>query len=179
VCESTRGALTIDLMRVHLLRAQSKHTEFIYKLYCLEAVKRGHGLHKSIPGPQWRNIIQGLYDGWQHIFVITNGVVHIGHVAFQDYSKEDRRAEVVVSVTPDLHRRGVGYDALGLALDFGFESQKEGGLGLESVWAGTIEDNIASKALFEKSGFSKSGIIPGYFRYGARMFSRQLYHIQA
>lgn len=166
-------------MRVQLLRAQTKHTEFVYNLYCNEKVKRGHGLHKSIPGPHWRNIIQGLYDGWQHIFVITNGVVNVGHIALQDYSKDDRRAEVIITVTPDLHRKGVGRAALKQIIEFAFDSPKEGGLGLDNMWAGIIEDNEASCALFESEGFKCYGHIPAFYRFGARSYARKFYQLQS
>lgn len=166
-------------MRVQLIRAQSKHTEFIYNLYCNESIKRGHGMHKNIPGPHWRNIIQGLYEGWQHIFIITNGVIPIGHVGFQDLSKEDRRAEVIVTITPDMQNQGIGYEALNQIIDLGLEPTKEGGLGLESLWAGIIEDNVASNKLFDKCGFTQSGSIPDYFRFGPKTLSRVMYHLRA
>lgn len=166
-------------MRVQLLRAQTKHTEFIYNLYCDERIKRGHGLHKAIPGPHWRNIIQGLFDGWQHIFVISNGVINVGHVAFQDFSKEDRRAEIIVTVTPDLHRKGVGGEALKQLIEFGFESQKEGGLGLENLWAGVVEDNEASLSMLDKVGFKHSGTIPSFYRFGSRVLNRTLLHLHS
>lgn len=164
-------------MRVQLLRAQSKHTEFIYNLYCNDTVKRGHGIHRPIPGPHWRNIIQGLYEGWQHIFVITNGLVPIGHVGFQDCSKDDRRAEVTISVTPDMHRKSVGTTALSLVLDIGTSPVKSGGLGLESIWAGVMEDNTASQGLFTQAGFEHMGEIPKFFRFGADFYSRKLFHL--
>lgn len=166
-------------MRVQLVRAQSKHTEFIYNLYCIESIKRGHGMHRNIPGPHWRNIIQGLFEGWQHIFIITYSSIPIGHIGFQDMSKEDRRAEVIVTVTPDMQQKGIGYEALQQIIDLGMEPVKEGGLGLESLWAGVVEDNVASVKLFEKCGFKPTGSIPDYFRFGSKALARSMYHLRA
>lgn len=166
-------------MKVRLLRAQTKHTEFIYNLYCHEVVLRGHGLHRPIPGPHWRSIIQGIFDGWQHVYVIHNGVIPVGHVGFQSHSKEDRRAELVISITPDLHRRGIATTALDQALEHAFTSFKAGGLGLDVVWVGVISDNEPSIKLFNKAGFLYYGEIPHYFRFGAKTFSRRIYAARA
>lgn len=161
-------------MRVQLVRAQTKHTEFVYNLYCIDSVKRGHGMHKNIPGPHWRSIIQGIYEGWQHIFIVTYGNIPVGHIGFQDASKEDRRAEVIITVTPDMQKRGVAYDALSQIIELGTDPHKEGGLGLESLWAGVIEDNVASLGLFKKCGFVLNGSIPGYYRFGSKVLSRMI-----
>lgn len=136
---------------------------------------RGNGLHKPVPAHQWRDIIQGVHDGWQHIFIIQNGVQPVGHLGFQAVSKEDRRAEIVISIAPEMHRRGIGYAAMEQAMEMAFKPFKDGGLGLELIWAGVIEDNTASIALFEKSGFVASGSVTNFFRFGPKLLARNIY----
>ncbi len=163
------------LPQVELQRAQAKHTQFIYDLYCDDKIQRAHGLHRTIPGPHWRKILQGLYDGWQHVFVITNGVALAGHLGFQDVSSEDRRGEITLTVVPGQQRRGIGELALEEAVELATKPHNQGGLGLECVWARIVEDNIPSCRLFEKVGFTRTGHIPDYYRLGGRKYAQLFY----
>ena len=118
-------------------------------------------------------MVDHFIPGWEHQFLITRGVVSLGHCGLQDWSKEDRRAELIVSVLPDQWSRGIAYAAVEDLLDFAMTPPTEGGLGIEMVHVGIFEENKASIRLFEeKLGFSRIGELPGYFRYGPRRYSR-------
>lgn len=167
--------MQLTLPNVELLRAQTKHTQFIYDLYSDDKVMRAHGLHKPIPGPHWRKIIQGLYEGWQHIFIVMNGVVPVGHLGFQDHSSEDRRAEITLTIVPSMQRRGIGELALESGIEQAMNQFAQGGLGVECLYARIVEDNLPSRALFEKVGFRLSGQVPDFYRLGGRKYAQLFY----
>lgn len=163
------------MAKVKLVKAQPKNTQFIYDLYCREQVLRGHGLHKSIPAPHWKSIIEGIVPGWENNYIIVQGAAYLGHALFQDYSKYDRRSEIVISVLPEMQNKGLGTGALKEMIKIAKAPTQEGGLGLECVWAGIIEDNIASRKLFERHKFCESGRVPNYFRFGSKRLARCMY----
>jgi RimJ/RimL family protein N-acetyltransferase len=171
------GPANLTATGVQLLPAKTKHTQFIYDLYSDPQVMKGHGHHKPIPGPHWRNIIQGLYDGWKHIYILAIGSAYVGHAGFQDHSPEDKRAEIAITVLPSMQRRGIAHDALNEMLDLGFDSVSKGGLGLDCIWAGVHSENEPARRLFEKCGFRAVGEIPEFFRLEHRKVGRVFYYI--
>jgi len=160
--------------KVILAPAKPKDVQFLYELYSNSQIMRGHGLHQPITAMQWRDMVDHFIPGWEHQFLITRGVVYLGHCGLQDWSKEDRRAEIIVSVLPDQWNRGIATAACDDLLDFAMTAPTEGGLGIEMVHAGVFEENPASLRLFERLGFAHVGDLPGFYRYGPRRYKRIL-----
>lgn len=163
------------MAKVKLIKAQPKHTQFIYDLYCREQVLRGHGLHRNFPAPWWKSVIEGLIPGWEHCFLIAQGAAYLGHAGFQDYSKEDKRAEIALAVVPEMQNKGLGTGAMKCLVELAKLPCSEGGLGLGCLYASIIEDNFPSRKLFERYGFHHNGNIPNYYRFGSKRLCRTLY----
>lgn len=135
----------------------------------------GNGFHKPIPAPEWRNVVTGLYEGFQHTFLIMNGVVKAGHIGIQNLSREDRRAEISIAVLPALQNRGIATEALEQVMKLAFNQPADGGLGLQLVLAYVVSENIASQKLFLAENFKLEATIPGYHRINGRRVDRQIY----
>jgi RimJ/RimL family protein N-acetyltransferase len=160
---------------VHLVKAFTKHVQFLYDLYADPQVREGHGLRVPIAGSQWRNIVQGIYDGWQHTYIVHYGEMPVGHIALQDVNFEDKRAEVSFAVLPSMQGRGVGQEALKQVLDLAFKPANEGGLDLHCVYACTPEYNTSSQSLLERFKFKQSGKIFDYYKQGSSRHSKLFY----
>lgn len=158
-----------------LVRAQTKHTQFLYDLYCDRSVQQGHGVHSSIPGKHWRDVILGAHEGYQHVYVIMLGVLPVGHAAFHGYSSEDRRAEVTYSVLPSMRRRGIATNALADLMELATLPLREGGLALSCTWAATPSYNVGSIAVLRSAGFVQTGEIPNYYRYSGGRHARLIF----
>lgn len=161
--------------RITLTRARINDEQFLYNLHTHPQVVRGHGLHGPIPAVFFKHAVEGLIPGWEHNFVIKRGVMHLGYAALQDYSKEDRRANLMVSVVPEQWSDGVATLAVTDMMDWAMSAIGSGGLGIESLWAGVLEENKGSCRLMEKLGFKQTGMIPGYYRYGPRRYDRLIF----
>jgi len=160
---------------VTLTVAKPRNTQFIYDLYCKDQILKGHGLHKAIPAPYWKSVIEGTLPGFENVFLVTQGAAFLGHVGFQNLSKDDRHAEIAIAIIPDMQGKGIATGAMKCVVDLAKKSQDQGGLGLDTLYAWVIEDNTPSARLFQRYGFVHSGTIPMYFRYGSKRLSRMLY----
>ncbi len=67
-------------------------------------------------------------------------------------------------------RQGYMRDAVERVIDFAFQT-----LGLIRVEAATLEDNVASRALLERSGFRVEGIVRGYLEVNGAVRDHVLY----
>ena len=162
------------MAKVKLTPAETKHTQFVFDLHRDPRVMKGHGMHEPISPPMWRNIIQGIYPGWEVNYIISRGAAQLGFVCLQDLSKADRRAQLMISIAPEFWGKRIAQEALADFIDYAMEKPAEGGLGVECLWAGIFEENVASIHLFQKMGFDTQGRIPNYYRYGSRRFARVL-----
>ncbi len=76
----------------------------------------------------------------------------IGHVRFHTVDAKDRRAALAIGIEdPALLGRGLGTEALRLALDFGFAS------GLHRVSVRVLATNARAIACYRKCGFVPEG----------------------
>lgn len=156
---------------MNFLHAQPKHTQFLYDLYCDKNVQKGHGIHHPIPGPRWRDVIQGLYEGWQHIYIVFLGVAPVAHIGLQDWSPEDRRAELSFAIHPSFQKQQIGSRMVKQFVDE--VCIKE--LSLACIWARTPSYNLPSRKVMEKAGLVQSGELKDYYRYSGSRHSQIIY----
>ena len=76
----------------------------------------------------------------------------VGSIGFVRMKKENYRAEIGYILHPDLHGKGIMYEALQACIDYGFKTMK-----LHTIEGIVDARNIASAKLLEKSGFIKEG----------------------
>lgn len=84
----------------------------------------------------------------------------VGLIGYVNISPEHHRAEVGYSLARAYHRRGLMREALRAVLDFGF-----GTMNLHSVAAIIDEENLASGALLDQSGFRREALYIEDFLY--------------
>jgi ribosomal-protein-alanine N-acetyltransferase len=77
----------------------------------------------------------------------------IGLLGFIAWERGHRRAEIGYDLARPLWGRGLGTEAVGALVRFGFER-----LGLNRIEAQTIVDNLASVRLLERLGFRREGV---------------------
>ena len=78
----------------------------------------------------------------------------VGMVNYHDGRMRDKRADIGYIVTPARHRQGIATEAVVAMLDHCF-----GELGLHRVQAFIEPENAASRALAEKLGFRREGLL--------------------
>ena len=102
----------------------------------------------------------GLED---YRFVIEADDKPIGFVGLYQTDWISRNAEVGIAIgEADYRGRGMGTDALKVAVRFGFES-----LGLARIWTRVLADNERSLRMFQRAGFQYEGLMRAHrFRHG-------------
>jgi ribosomal protein S18 acetylase RimI-like enzyme len=104
--------------------------------------------------PIWRHSLDGLALGWQHSVSFHVAELAGRVVGFQYSARSDRpRAAHLVRLTvdPEVQRQGVGSALLAAAL----ASYRDQGYNYVSL--NTQADNLASRRLYERFGFSLAG----------------------
>lgn len=161
---------------IKLIKAQPLHTQFLYDLYSDPSVLKGHGLHRPPAAVEWRNIITGLYEGFQHTFIINYGPLKAGHIGVQNFCREDRRAEIGIAISPCFQGKGIATEALATLMDTRIRAPIEaGGLGISVLLANIVEGNEASKKLFEGEDFRLLATLPSYHKQDGRRVGRWVY----
>lgn len=160
---------------VKLIRAQSRHAHFLYSLYEKQEVTRGLGLHRPPPAQFWRNLLTGLYEGWENNFIVMQGQLSVGYIGIQDLSKDDRRGDVIIAIHPDSQRKGLGSAALVELIELCADTAARGGLGLHHLFASVVSDNESSMSMFTKVGFNRAAEIPHYYRFNGTTYSRVVF----
>jgi RimJ/RimL family protein N-acetyltransferase len=149
-----------------IVRAELQHCQYLYELYARPDVMEGHGLRLPVPAPDWRRIIQGVWDGWKDVWIVRQGEIAVGHVGLHDRSDPDRRTDLTVAIDPSRQGRGLGRQALALALAFC------DGSGIGTVIVRFPFYNARARALFEGGGFREAGRIPRFYRTAEGIFSQ-------
>ena len=103
--------------------------------------------------------IRDLPSDKQVRFIIcqNNTDLPIGAVDFFEYDPVHRRAGIGILIRKEQRQKGLATEALKLSVDYAF-----GFLNLHQLWANILQNNNSSIQLFEKSGFSLSGIKKGW-----------------
>lgn len=96
----------------------------------------------------------------------------IGTICFWHFEKENYRAETGYVLHPDHHGKGIMQEAMSAILDYGFNIMK-----LHSVTANVNPENIASKQLLEKCGFTQEAYFRENFFYNGRFLDTAIYTI--
>ncbi len=95
---------------------------------------------------QWTILVDGETAGW---------------VTLDVSSREHDIGDIGYAVAPRYHGRGIATHAVRAMIPIAFDPH---GLALERLQAVAAVDNIASRRVLEKAGFSQEGIARGYLR---------------
>lgn len=87
----------------------------------------------------------------------------IGLADLTDYNPVHRRAEAGIIIAKAFRRKGYATESMRLLVDFATKTRL-----LDQVFAYVSEDNMASRRLFEESGFSHTCTIKNWFNMGEK-----------
>lgn len=77
----------------------------------------------------------------------------LGIIMLSDLNKENRTAKMQIKLLRSARGRGYGRDAVDALVSYAFRE-----LGLDCICSSILEDNTASRRLFEACGFQQEGI---------------------
>lgn len=117
-----------------------------------EPLHMGHSVCKS---ESWFDEIQKV-QGEKHIrlgIFLNNDDTVIGDVALQDIDWKNRSCSIGLGITKkEFRSKGYGTEAVIIMLEYGFNN-----IGLERIFANTLEQNKGAQKALEKSGFILEG----------------------
>ena len=142
---------------IYLAVLEKEHCQILWEAYeydetqMTEPLNIGHSVAKA---DDWFNEIQRL-QGDKNVrlgIFLPDGTV-IGDVALQDIDWRNRSCSVGLGIQKIEHRsKGYGSEAVRLMLAYGFNN-----LGLNRIWANTLETNIGAQKSLENVGFILEG----------------------
>lgn len=88
----------------------------------------------------------------------------IGTAGFTRILPNKRRAEISYVLSPAYHRRGLAAEAAGAVIAFGFEE-----LNMRALYCRIMEENLASRKVAQKLGFTFAGFEKQMLRKRGRM----------
>ena len=83
----------------------------------------------------------------------------VGTIDLYDFDPVNSRCGLGILIAPEFRRRGLGLEAIGQA-----EVYCRGRLSLHQLYCIVGEDNVPSRRLFEKAGFTVSGRLRSWLR---------------
>jgi ribosomal-protein-alanine N-acetyltransferase len=98
----------------------------------------------------------------------------IGMVGYVHFIKDHYRGEIGYILHTPYHGTGIMMEAFNAAIDHGFNK-----FGLHSIEAVVNAENIPSKRLLEKRGFTKDAFFRDYLYHGGRFVDANVYSLLA
>lgn len=143
--------------KVYLAALEKEHCQILWEAFEYDEKHRTEPLsigHSVTKADGWFEEIQRL-QGDRNVrlgIFLPDGTV-IGDVALQDIDWRNRSCSVGLGIQKIEHRsKGYGSEAVGLMLEYGFNN-----LGLNRIWANTLEPNIGAQKSLEKAHFVLEG----------------------
>ena len=143
--------------KIYLATLEKEHCRILWEAFeydekqLTEPLNIGHSITKA---DDWFDEIQRL-QGNRNVRLgvfFPDGTV-IGDVALQDIDWRNRSCSIGLGLQKIEHRsKGYGGEAVRLILEYGFNN-----LGLNRIWADTLESNIGAQKSLEKAHFRLEG----------------------
>lgn len=160
---------------IYLAALEKEHCKTLWETYgydsdnMTEPLNIGHSVTKA---DDWFNEIQQL-QGDKNVRLgvfLLDGTV-IGDVALQNIDWRNRSCSIGLGIQKIENRsKGYGSEAVVLMLDYGFNN-----LGLNRIWANTLEPNVGARKLLEKTGFALEGCSRKAVYFAGRYFDKLHY----
>ena len=134
-----------------------------------EMLHMGHSFERS---DNWYNEIQEL-QGNKHVRlgIFLNNDTVIGDVALQDIDNINRSCSIGYGLAKlKYYNKGYVTEAVKLMLEYGFKN-----IGMERIFAHTLEQNIGSQRVLEKCGFVLEGRERKAEYFGGKRYDRLIY----
>jgi len=154
------GIITLKGENIKLRALEPEDLDFLYILENDEAIWEVSNTQKPyskfVLKEYLKNSHQDIYEAKQVRLVIENIVSEscIGFIDLFDFDPNHRRVGVgIVIHKAEDKNKGFAFEALQLVCNYSFSH-----LNLHQIYASITEDNNASISLFEKAGFTQTGI---------------------
>jgi RimJ/RimL family protein N-acetyltransferase len=89
------------------------------------------------------------------IKIFDNDYTHIGNISLQTIDWINRTCEIAIIIGEmNYHEKGIATEVFKMIIGHGFNK-----LGINKIWGGTAESNIAMQRVFEKCNFKLEGVL--------------------
>ena len=112
--------------------------------------------------------------GISWILVLKETAQPVGQIGFWRIDRENHRAEVGYILSKAFFGKGLGSEALKLALTYGFTTLK-----FHSIEANVNPENLASNRILEKQGFVREAYFRENFYYNGKVLDTAIYSLLA
>jgi ribosomal-protein-alanine N-acetyltransferase len=154
----------LETKRLKLIEITAQHVDSLYEILSLEEVTRFYGTNRFTLQVEASKLI----DMFQKNFLEKRGVRWgiklkenqriIGTVGLNGLHLKNKRAEIGYELHPSFWRKGYASEAIKEVLRFSFNQ-----LDLYRIGAVVYPENEASINLLIQQGFTKEGLLRGYF----------------
>jgi [ribosomal protein S5]-alanine N-acetyltransferase len=154
----------LETERLILRQLRLEDSIDLYNYFSKDEVTEYYDLESFTEQKQAEDLIKNWNEKFNKLVGIRWGITLktedriIGTCGFHNWSKEHFKAEIGYELTPEYWQQGIMTEVLRSVIKYGFED-----LGLNRVEALIDTDNISSRKLLEKLGFSEEGLLKEYF----------------
>lgn len=166
----------LETERFVLRQLNQDDSREIFQYFSLDEVTKFYDLES------FTNIEQAeeLIDRWNQKFERNQGLRWgitlrsesrvIGTCGFHGWMKNHYKAEIGYELTPEYWRQGYMTEVIQKAIEFGFNN-----LGLNRIEAFVEPENVGSRKVLEKIGFSEEGTLKEHFYWRNRFVDTVIY----
>ncbi|AHV96971.1 GNAT family N-acetyltransferase [Paenibacillus sabinae] len=166
----------LETERFVLRQLNQDDSREIFQYFSLDEVTKFYDLES------FTNIEQAeeLIDRWNQKFERNQGIRWgitlrsesrvIGTCGFHGWMKNHYKAEIGYELTPEYWRQGYMSEVIQKAIEFGFNN-----LGLNRIQAFVEPENVGSRRVLEKIGFSEEGTLKEHFYWRNRFVDTVIY----
>lgn len=148
----------------------------LYGYFSDEEVVQYYGLEPFIRKEQADQFVTQVKSGFRNGMMIRWAIVDkqtgelLGTVGYHNWNRQHRRAEIGYELKKEVWRRGIMTEVLETVIPFGFDR-----LLLNRIGATVRAENVSSRELLRKFGFSEEGILQEYQYYLGAFYDLLMY----
>lgn len=150
---------------VTLISLSQQHAEATFRWVADPVIARNVGIRARVSLKSTRQwVADAGGDDTRLAFAITLDDRHVGNVVLDQIDRAAGTARLSIYIgEPDARGRGIGQQAVRLAMDEAFDTQ-----GLGRVWLIVHAGNAPAIAAYQRAGFTTEDVIPEEFLLGDR-----------
>lgn len=154
----------LKTQRLILRQLRQEDAADVYHYFSTDQVTAFYDLDRFTEVQQAEDLIQFWNNRFDSLQGIRWGITLrsedrvIGTCGFFNWSKKHYRAEIGYELSPEYWSQGYMIEVLESAIDFGFKD-----LGFNRIQALIHPENVKSRGLLEKSGFTEEGLLNEYY----------------
>ncbi|WP_462409312.1 GNAT family N-acetyltransferase [Neobacillus sp. Marseille-QA0830] len=156
---------TLETERLKLIELTHRHVDSIFEILSFEQVTQYYGTERFVLQAEAAKLIDMFRKNYVEKRGIRWGIKLkenqriIGSLGLNALQLKNKRAEIGYELHPAYWRNGYTSEAIEKVLRYSFEE-----LDLYRIGAVVYPENIPSLHLLQKLGFTKEGLLRGYFK---------------